>query len=74
MRRRLDGVVVSVLAIGPNVRAFKLGRGGGFLRAMKIRSTPLIGAEVKPEASCRKILLYVKNSMRVKEKRIRQNP
>jgi hypothetical protein len=74
MRRRLGGVVVSVLAIGPNVRAFKHGRGDGFLRAMKIRSTPFLGGEVKPEASCRKILLYVKNSTRVKEICIRQHP
>jgi hypothetical protein len=37
---RLSGVVVSVLAIGPKVRGFKPGRGYGFLRAIKILSTP----------------------------------
>jgi hypothetical protein len=35
---RLGGVT-SVLAIGSKVRGFKLGRGGGLLRAIKIRST-----------------------------------
>jgi hypothetical protein len=36
---RLGGVVVSVLAIGPNGCMFKTGGGDGFLRAIKIRST-----------------------------------
>jgi hypothetical protein len=31
----LGGVMVSVLAIGPKVRGFKLGQGYGFLRAIK---------------------------------------
>jgi hypothetical protein len=42
--------MVSVLAIGPNVRGFKLGCGDGFLQALKIRSTPSFGGEVKPSA------------------------
>jgi hypothetical protein len=37
---RLDGVVVSVLATGPKGHRFKHGRGDGFLRAIKICSTP----------------------------------
>jgi hypothetical protein len=41
--------VVSVLASGPKVRGFKPGRGNEFLRAIKIRSTPFFGWEVKPE-------------------------
>jgi hypothetical protein len=38
---RLGGVVVvSVLATGPKGCGFELGQGDGFLRAIKIRSTP----------------------------------
>jgi hypothetical protein len=43
-------VVVSVLATESNGRGFKPGRGDGFLRAIKIRSTLSFGWEVKPEA------------------------
>jgi hypothetical protein len=43
------GVVVSVLATRSNGRRFKPSRGNGFLRAIKIRSTPSFGWEVKPE-------------------------
>jgi hypothetical protein len=35
-----------VLAIGLKVRRFKPGRGDGFLRAIKIRSTPSFGGEL----------------------------
>jgi hypothetical protein len=52
--------VVSVLAIGPKVRGFKPGQGDGFLRAIKIRSTPSLGWEVNPEVPCLKILRHVK--------------
>jgi hypothetical protein len=55
---RLRGVVVSVLDTGPNDRGFKAGRGDGFLRAIKIRSTPSFGWEVKPVVPCRKIRFY----------------
>jgi hypothetical protein len=37
---RLDGVVVSVFATGPKDSGFEPGQGDGFLRAIKIRSTP----------------------------------
>jgi hypothetical protein len=57
----LDGVMVSVFAIGPKVRRFKPCRGDGFLRAIKIRSIPFFGGEITPEAPCRKILQCVKN-------------
>jgi hypothetical protein len=57
----LGGVVVSVLATGPYGRWLKPGRGDGFLRAIKIRSTPSFGWSVKPEVPCRKILRHVKN-------------
>jgi hypothetical protein len=54
--------VVSVLAAGPKGHGFKLGRGDGFLRAIKFRSTPSLGWEVKPEVPCRKILRHVKDT------------
>jgi hypothetical protein len=38
--RRLGGVVVSVLATRPKGCGFEPGQGDGFLRAIKIRSTP----------------------------------
>jgi hypothetical protein len=37
---RLGGITVSVLAIGPKVCRFRPGRGDGFLRVIKIRTTP----------------------------------
>jgi hypothetical protein len=43
---RLGGVVVSVLATGPKGCGFEPSQGDGFLRAIKIRSTPF-GWEVK---------------------------
>jgi hypothetical protein len=39
---RLGGVMVSVPATGPKVRGFEPGQGDGFLRAIKIRSTPYL--------------------------------
>jgi hypothetical protein len=60
---RLGGAVVSEFATVPKVRGFKTGRGDGFLRAIKIRSTPSFGREVKPEVRCSKILRHVKNPL-----------
>jgi hypothetical protein len=37
---RLGGVVVSVFATGPKGCGFEPGQGDGFLRGIKIRSTP----------------------------------
>jgi hypothetical protein len=54
-------VVVSALAIGPDVRGFDPGQGDGFLRAIKIRSTSYFGWQVKPEVPRRKILRYVRD-------------
>jgi hypothetical protein len=48
-RSRIGGVVVSVFAIGPKGRGFEPGPDDGFLRAIKIRSTPSFGWEVKPK-------------------------
>jgi hypothetical protein len=47
--RSLGGVVVSVLVTGPKGRGFDPGQGDGFLRAIKIRSTPSFVWEVKRE-------------------------
>jgi hypothetical protein len=52
--------VVSVLVTGPKGRVLKPGRGDEFLRAIKIRSTPSFGWEVKAEDPHRKILWQVK--------------
>jgi hypothetical protein len=41
--------MVSFLAIAPKVRGYKSGRGDGFLRATKVRSTPSSEGEAKPE-------------------------
>jgi hypothetical protein len=60
---RPGGIVVSVLATGPKGRRFKPSRGDGFLRAIKIRSTPSFGGEVKREVPCRKILRHVKDHL-----------
>jgi hypothetical protein len=48
----LSGVVVSVLAAGPKGCGFEPDQGNGFLRAIKIYSTPSFRWEVKPEAPC----------------------
>jgi hypothetical protein len=51
--------VVSVLATGPKGCGSESGQGDGFFRAIKIRSTPSFGWEVKPEVPRRKILRHV---------------
>jgi hypothetical protein len=61
----LGGLVVIVVATGPKVRGFKPGRGDGFLRAIKIRSTPSFGGEVKLETPCRNILRHVKEPLEI---------
>jgi hypothetical protein len=53
--------MVRVLDIGPQVHEFKHGRSDVFLRAIKIRSKPSFGGEVKLEAPYRKILRHVKD-------------
>jgi hypothetical protein len=54
----LDSQVVIVLANGPKVCGFKPAEDDGFLTVIKIRSTTSFGGEIKPSASCRKILWY----------------
>jgi hypothetical protein len=46
-----------------NSRGFEPGQGDGFLRAIKIRSTPSFEREVKPEVP-RKILRHVKDLLK----------
>jgi hypothetical protein len=56
--------VVSVLATGPEGQGFEPGQGDGFLRAIKIRSTPSIAWEVKPKVPFHKILRHVKDLLK----------
>jgi hypothetical protein len=62
-KRCLGGRVVSVLATGLKCRGFKPGRSDGYLRAIKIRSTPSFVQEIKPQALYRKILMHIKNPL-----------
>jgi hypothetical protein len=64
VKGHLGGVVVSVLATGPKGCRFKPSQGDGFLRAIKIRSTPSFGWQVKPEVPCHTILHYVKDLLK----------
>jgi hypothetical protein len=52
--------VVSVLATRPQESLVQTRRDDGFLRAIKIRTTPSFGWEVKPEVPRRKVLRHVK--------------
>jgi hypothetical protein len=56
----LSGLMASALANGTTVRGFNPGRGGWILRAIRIRSAPSFGGEIKPSAPSRKILRNVK--------------
>jgi hypothetical protein len=62
--RCLGSVVVSVLATGPKGRAFKPGRGDGFLRAIKILSTPSFGWEIKPEVH---VVIFCSRALKVSQ-------
>jgi hypothetical protein len=61
---RLGGVVVSVLSTGPKYRRLEFGQGDGFLRTIKIRSTPSFGWAVKLEVPRLKILRHVKDLLK----------
>jgi hypothetical protein len=63
LESHLSGVVFGVLATGPKGRGFKPSRGDGFLRAIKICSTPSFRCEVKPDVPCRKILWHIKDPL-----------
>jgi hypothetical protein len=56
----LDEVMVSVFDIRPKVRRFKPGQGDGFLKVIKICSTPSFKGEVNPSAPYLKSLQHVK--------------
>jgi hypothetical protein len=58
----LSGVVVSVLATGFKGCGFKPSRDDGFLRVIKVCSTPSFGWEVKLEVPCIKSTEYAKFS------------
>jgi hypothetical protein len=60
----LGGVVVSVLATGPKGCRFEPSQGDGFLKVIKIHSTPSFGWEVKSEFPCPKILWHVKDLLK----------
>jgi hypothetical protein len=60
--------MVSVLTLGPKIHLLNPGGGDEFLRAIKIRSTPSFGWEVKPEAPCYKILRNAKITCKYKQK------
>jgi hypothetical protein len=55
--------VVSVHSTRPKGHEFKLNQGDGFLRGIKISSTPFFRWEVKPEVPCLKILRHVKHPL-----------
>jgi hypothetical protein len=55
-----------VLATETKSHGFKRGRGDGFLKEIKIRSTPSFGWKVNPEAHSRKILRHVKDPLSIK--------
>jgi hypothetical protein len=56
--------VVSVLTTGPKRRGLERGQSDGFIRAIKIRSTPFFGWEVKPEIPCRKTLRHINDLLK----------
>jgi hypothetical protein len=60
LQSRFGGVVVSVIATGTEGRGFKPDGAEKCLIAIKIRSSPSFGWEIKPEAPCRKILRHAK--------------
>jgi hypothetical protein len=60
--------MISALAIRFKVRGFKHGQGDGILWTIKIRSTPSFGEEVKPSATCSKILQHIKITCKNEQK------
>jgi hypothetical protein len=56
--------MVSVLATGPKGCEFEHCQGDGFLKAIKILSTPSFGWEIKPDVPSSKILRHVKEFLK----------
>jgi hypothetical protein len=52
LKCRLGGVVVNVLATGPEGRGFEPYQNDRFLRVIEVFSTPSFGWEVKLEVPC----------------------
>jgi hypothetical protein len=69
----LCGLVVSVLAIGPKVGGFKLGRGHRTFKYYRKPQLDFLRREVKSSVPCRKILRHIKDPYSMKEIRSRQN-
>jgi len=67
-----DGLEVSVLAFGTQVREFKPGRSRRIFRAKKIHSTSSFGGEVKPSVPCRKFTAC-KRTQKWRSRHFRQN-
>jgi hypothetical protein len=57
-----------MLAIEPWFAGSISAEGDGFFKAIKIRSTPSFGWEVKLETPCRKSLLHVKNTSKYEQR------
>jgi hypothetical protein len=57
----LDGVMVIVLAIGPNVHRFRPAKNDGFLRAIQISTMTSFGRDVMPSAPCYNFLPHFKD-------------
>jgi hypothetical protein len=51
------------LTLGPRFAVSNPVESNGFLRAIKIRSTPSFGGKVEPKTVCHKILRHVKDSL-----------
>jgi hypothetical protein len=64
----LGGLVVTVFAIGPNVRWFKPGQGPWILMVIKIPITTSFGVEVKPLAPRSNFLRHVKDPSGVRKR------
>jgi hypothetical protein len=56
--------LITVQFLIPKGRGFEPGQGDGFLRAIKICSTPSFGWKVKVEVQCHKILWHIKDLMK----------
>jgi hypothetical protein len=65
--------MVTVVVSELKVLGLKPGRGDVFLRAIKIRCTPSFAGEVKPKASCGKILRHVEEPQRYERDACSQN-
>ena len=59
-----DGVVVSILATGSEVRGFKPGRGQWIFPTVKILSKTFFGREVNPLVPCRRFTARKRTSSR----------